>query len=261
MRPLVDAAPDLLLDRGGGGRDLGDHGGRAGQPGQAHPGPPGQPAAHRQPQRDVHIAGCGPVADTPGQLARADQRAGRLVREGGRLGQQQLTERGEEPRGAPRDLPDPADRPADGTGVRVPRRHGSGEPPQPAEPVGMLAAGGDAQPPHDFIQAAERTKRVRFGRVTRGAVQGEAADRDVGPAPDDPRVSFRVAGRHARGRVPRGHRPGAGGGRCDLHRPGSVRPRAEHLTTHPAFAWLRVELGRLPLNTGMPARASVREPK
>ena len=61
----------------------------------------------------------------------------------------------------------------------------------------MLTARGDTQAPHDFIQAAEGTRLVRFGQATPEAIKGEAADRDVGPAPDDPRVSFRVPASHA----------------------------------------------------------------
>ena len=80
VRALVDAAPDLLGQRGGGGRHLGDRGARTGQPGQAHPGPPGQPPVHRQGHGDVRVARRGPVADPPGQLPRARQRAGRAPR-------------------------------------------------------------------------------------------------------------------------------------------------------------------------------------
>ena len=106
VRSLVDAAPDLLRHRGRGGRHLGYRGTRARQPGQAHPGAPGQPPVdRRQAQRYVTLARRRPVADAPGQLARADQRAGRAGRERGGGRDEQLAELRDQAGGTPGTLP------------------------------------------------------------------------------------------------------------------------------------------------------------
>ena len=89
---------------------------------------------------------------------------------------------------------------------------GPGESPQVAEPGGVLAAGGDARRPDHLVQAAERARAVSPGHAVRRtgeprAIEGHAADGDVGPAPDDPRVSFPVPGRYPHRRRRRVDRP------------------------------------------------------
>jgi hypothetical protein len=236
--------PDLLRHRGRGGRQLEDRGTGTGPPGQAHPGSPGQPPVDRQVKRDVPLARRRPVANAPGQLARADQRAGRAGREPAGRRDEQLTELRDQVSGAPGPRPEGADRPGHRPGVRIPRRHRAREPPQVAEPGRMLAARCDAYGPDHLIQAAERAGAVRPGHAARRssgprAVQGHAADGYVRPAPGDPRVSFRVPGRYPHRRRRRGDRPRTRGRRRDMKRPGSSGPRAAYLTTHPALTWLR----------------------
>ena len=103
-----------------------------------------------------------------------------------------------------------------------------------------------ATPVRSGGQHAARLRRLRklAGPGRRGAVQRKAADGHVGPAPDRPCVRLRVRGGHPERRVRRGDRPRIRDRRRDMRRPRDMRPRAEHLTTHPAWTWLRSLRGR-----------------
>jgi len=243
VRSFVDAAPDLLRERGGGGRDLGDQGNGTGlgphSAGQAHPGPPGQEPVHRQAHGMVRVARRRPVTRSPGELPRAAQRARGAPREPGAGRHEVLAETRHQIGRWPDERSDAADRPGRRASVRIPRRDWAGELTHPAEPGSVLAAGNDGHGADDLIEPAKGAGPTRRGCGWCPAVQREAADGHVGPAPDGPGGRLRVRGGHPDRRVRRGDRPRMRGGRRDMHRPRGISPRAEHLTTHPAWTWLR----------------------
>ena len=243
--PLVDAAPDLLGERGGGGRDLGGRGARARQPRQAHPGPPGQPPGHRQAHGDVLSTGQRPVAGPPGELPCARQRARRARGKPHGARHQQLAEPGDEPGRPPGARPDATDRALRRAGVGIPRRHRPGRPPQRTEPGGLQAAGDDGHRADHLIQSAEGTAGVPVRR----AVQREAADRYVGPPPHDPRGRLRVRGRYPDRSLCRGHRPRPRVRRRDRRQPRSPSPWAEHVT-YPSGTDPAPKLGRTAVKGG-----------